>query len=292
MTRYGFVPLMLLGAGGAVVALAGAGVPKVLLLLPVLAALALSFAAERTAPYLDDWNDDHDDRSRDVAHALVNETLIIAGVALIPLLAALVPGLGWWPSGLPFAVQVLVAVLAADLGITLTHLASHKVGWLWRMHAVHHSVSRFYGLNGLMKHPLHQSLETAAGVLPLVVVGMPVDVASALGALVAIQLMLQHSNVDYRVGPLRTVLALNEGHRFHHLRWAGVGDVNFGLFTLLWDHALGTFSFDPARRFSSADLGMAAKPHYPTAYAAQLAEPFRAGGACGFSSSAGPGTPR
>ncbi|MFI6713220.1 sterol desaturase family protein [Nonomuraea sp. NPDC050478] len=59
-------------------------------------------------------------------------------------------------------------------------------------------------------------------------------------------------------------LALNEGHRFHHLKEAGVGDVNLGLFTLVWDHLLGTFSYDPARRFASG----------------QLAEPFQASGAC------------
>lgn len=176
----------------------------------------------------------------------------------------------------PFALQVLAAVLIADLGITLTHYANHKISLLWRFHAVHRSTKRFYGFNGLMKHPLHQALEMSAGVAPLILIGLPVDVASAL----AVQLLLQHSNADYRIGALKYVLALNEGHRFHHLKWAGVGDVNFGLFTRAWDHLLGTFSYDPARRFTSEQLGMAAKPDYPTAYLAQLAEPFRASGAC------------
>src|SRR5262249_33991293 len=97
---------------------------------------------------------------------------------------------------------------------------------------------------------------------------------------VAVQLLLQHSNVDYRVGILRHVLALNEGHRFHHLKWAGIGDVNFGLFTLVWDHLLGTYSYNSLRRFATADLGMAAKPNYPTDYFPQLVEPFRASGGC------------
>lgn len=76
------------------------------------------------------------------------------------------------------------------------------------------------------------------------------------------------------------MLALNQAHRFHHLKWAGLGDVNFGLFTLIWDHLLRTYSYDPERRFTSDDLGMAAKPHYPNDYLAQLAEPFRPSGAC------------
>jgi sterol desaturase/sphingolipid hydroxylase (fatty acid hydroxylase superfamily) len=112
--------------------------------------------------------------------------------------------------------------------------------------------------------------------------GMPKSVAEVLTVCIAVQLLLQHSNADYRIGPLRTVLALNEGHRFHHLKWAGIGDVNFGLFTLIWDHALRTFSFDPQRRFRTDDLGMAAKPNYPTEYLPQLAEPFRTSGACQF----------
>lgn len=131
--------------------------------------------------------------------------------------------------------------------------------------------------------PLHQALETAAGVAPLLPAGLPPDVASVLAFAVAVQLLMQHSNVDYRVGVLKHVLALNEGHRFHHLKWAGAGDVNFGLFTLIWDHALGTHSSDAARRFTTDDLGMAAAPRYPDAYLAQLAEPFRSSGACASS---------
>ena len=126
-------------------------------------------------------------------------------------------------------IQLLIAVLVADFGITTIHLASHKVGWLWRLHAVHHSVRRFYGFNGLMKHPLHQTIEMAGGVLPLIVLGIPVEVAAALSVCVAVQLLLQHANVDYRIGPLRSVLALNEGHRFHHLKWAGIEKIVISL---------------------------------------------------------------
>ncbi|MET9952810.1 sterol desaturase family protein [Streptomyces sp. NPDC006339] len=280
LIRYGYVPLLLVGVNGAGIALAAAGASKAWLVALLGAAVAVSFMAERLLPYAVEWNVPMADRRRDVVHAVVNETLILASVAALPVLAGVVTAVDVWPSAWPFALQVLLAVLVADAGITLVHFASHKVGLLWRFHAVHHSVKRFYGFNGLMKHPLHQSVELAAGVAPLLVAGMPVDVAAALALAVAVQLLLQHSNADYRVGPLRYVLSLNEGHRFHHLKWAGVGDVNFGLFTLLWDRMLGSYSFDPGRRFSTDDLGIAAKPGYPAGYLAQLSEPFRGRGAC------------
>ncbi|MFI2559945.1 sterol desaturase family protein [Nocardia farcinica] len=277
LVRYGYVPVMLVGINGAGIALAAAGAAKLWLVALLAAAVALSFAAERVLPYRPAWNRSHGDAGRDTVHTVVNETLVLGSVAAIPVLAALLPGTGIWPHSWPFVIQVLVAIVIADLGITLAHYASHHIGVLWRFHAVHHSVTRCYGLNGLMKHPLHQTIEMIAGVTPLLLAGIPVPVAAALALAVAVQLLLQHSNADYRVGPLKHVLALNEGHRFHHLKWAGVGDVNFGLFTLIWDHLLGTYSYDPRRRFTSDDLGMAAKPDYPVGYLAQLAEPFRKG---------------
>ncbi|UUV35884.1 sterol desaturase family protein [Amycolatopsis roodepoortensis] len=280
LVRYGYVPFMLLAVNGTGIAIAASGGSKLWLLALLVLAIACSFGAERVLPYHDEWNTPHDDDWRDTVHAAVNELLTLGSVAALPVLTAVASIEGVWPHEWPFVLQVLGAVLVADLGITLVHLASHKIPALWRLHAVHHSVKRAYGFNGLMKHPLHQTLETAAGVAPLVLLGLPTTVAYALALCVAVQLLLQHSNVDYRVGRLRAVLALNQAHRFHHLKWAGIGDVNFGLFTLLWDHVLRTYSYDPERRFTSDDLGMAAKPDYPNAYLAQLAEPFRRSGAC------------
>lgn len=271
---------MLFGGDGLAIVLAGHHAPEYAFALVIATAVAISFAAERCLPYEPLWNRPLDDAARDTTHAAVNETLILASVAVIPSLAGINPLHRIWPNSLPLLVQVIVAVLVADFGITTVHLASHHVGWMWRLHAVHHSVRRCYGFNGLMKHPLHQALEMAGGVAPLIVLGLPVDIASALAACVAVQLLLQHSNVDYRIGPMRGVLALNEGHRFHHLKWAGVGDVNFGLFTLIWDRIYGTYSYDALRRFTSDDLGMAAKPRYPNRYFDQLIEPFHHTGAC------------
>lgn len=269
-----FLPAMAALAGVGV-ALAAAEVPKPLLALVVVGAIALSFGAERAAPYEAAWNESLGDARRDVVHALVNEGALLGSLAVLPVLAERLTLWDRWPASWPFAAQVLAAVLAADLGITLAHMVSHRVGWLWRLHAVHHSVRRFYGLNGLMKHPLHQAVETLAGIVPLLLVGLPPAVASALAVCVALQLLLQHSNVDYATGGADRLLALNRPHRFHHVAAPGEGDVNFGLFTTLWDRALGTHRADPARRFRTEDLGVAGDPDYPTAYLDQLVAPFR-----------------
>ena len=273
LIRYGYVPLV--GAlAGLAVRLAGHDAPRWSLAIVVIAAMATSFTAERLLPVDPRWNRDHGDRRRDLLHTLVNEAGTAASLALLPTLSALFTVTDAWPHTWPLAVQVLAAIAVFDLGVTFAHLASHRLELLWRFHAVHHSVRRLYGLNGLMKHPIHQLIETTAGITPLLVIGIPEPVAAALAACAALQLLLQHSNVDYRVGPLGSVLALNSGHRLHHLRWAGVGDVNFGLFTLLWDRLLGTYA-PPGRTVTTEELGIAARPDYPDEYLAQLTEPFR-----------------
>jgi sterol desaturase/sphingolipid hydroxylase (fatty acid hydroxylase superfamily) len=276
LLRWLYPPLMLVGFNGAAIAMIAGDAPH-LLLLPLLAlAIAVSFAVERAIPYQEEWNTSHADTQRDVAHALVNETSALLAVLALPALASVFTVADVWPHDLPFVVQVLGTILVFDFGITIAHWLSHHWGPLWRLHAVHHSVKRAYGLNGLMKHPLHQAVELSFGIAPLLVIGITEQVAWALAFAVAIQLLMQHSNADYRVGALRYVLSLNEGHRFHHLKWGGVGDVNFGLFTLLYDHLLfRSFSYDRDKVFTSDDLGIAKQPDFPTAYLAQLAEPFR-----------------
>ena len=154
------------------------------------------------------------------------------------------------------------------------------MNWLWRLHAVHHGVYRLYGFNGFIRHPLHQLLDIVVGTLPLVLIGLPVSVAVLLGFAIAMQLIVQHANVDYTLGPLQKLLAIGPVHRLHHVNWAGEGDVNFGLFFTIWDQLLGTFRLPSGRRPGIGDIGIQDCPHFPQIYSRQLKLPFDFNGPC------------
>ncbi|BBP72407.1 hypothetical protein PHLH6_44110 [Pseudomonas sp. Seg1] len=244
-------------------------------LLPLfIAALAVSFIAEWALPYEVYWNRAAGDRRRDILHALVNEALSALGLLALPGLVVVLAIDGVWPRGWPLWLQLGLAIVIADAGISLMHYASHRVSWLWRLHAVHHSVERLYGFNGLMKHPLHQLLEASAGLLPLLVLGIPLQVATLLAFAIAIQLLLQHSNVDMRLGFLRWIFAWAPLHRFHHMKYGRAGDVNFGLFFTVWDWLLGTGFYTEDYRIGQGDLGIGSRPDFPRDYVAQLLDPF------------------
>ena len=274
LVRYGYAPLFFIGIIGAAVWMVANGASKIWLAGLLLPAIALSFIAERIAPFEENWNHSKGDTTRDTLHAVINELTNAASIAAIPILAAMTHGFDVWPGEWPLWAQLVMTILIADFGITMAHYASHKIEALWRLHAVHHSVERMYGFNGLMKHPLHQAIELTAGTTPLLLMGMPLEIGALLGFAAAIQLLLQHSNTDMRVGPLIYLWAVAPGHRHHHLAHKVKGDVNFGLFTMLWDHLLGTFVKDrPQPR--DGELGVAGRPDYPVGYSAQLVEPFR-----------------
>ncbi len=95
---------------------------------------------------------------------------------------------------------------------------------------------------------------------------------AVLAFAVAVQLLLQHANVDMRMGPLRHVFAWAPVH----MKYGTAGDVNFGLFFTFWDRLLGTCFDAPDYRMRGEDLGIGSRPDYPVAYLPQLIEPFRA----------------
>ena len=272
--RFGYLPFMLIGMNGLALYLIESQASMGWIFALFLGAIGCSFLAERLIPHNPVWNTPQSDGARDFLHALVNESATLISLAALPASTAILAVEGLWPSGWAFPLQVLLAIFIADAGITLTHFLSHRVDLLWRFHAVHHSVKRMYGFNGLMKHPIHQTIETGAGTLPLVLMGIPVDVAFGFVVCVLVQLLLQHSNADYGVGPLKHWLVLNQVHRFHHQKDPELGDVNFGLFTTLWDHLLGTFHYERRDPFTSDELGIDREPDYPIGYAKQLIRPF------------------
>jgi sterol desaturase/sphingolipid hydroxylase (fatty acid hydroxylase superfamily) len=272
--RYGYVPLMLVGLNGLALHLVANGVRFWIVGTLALIAVALTFLAEHVLPYEQAWNTSQGDAGKDAAHGLVYEFSSLSVILWLPLIVSLVPWNGFWPSHWPLWSQLLGAVVVADIAMTSTHYVSHRVEWLWRLHSVHHDVGRLYGFNGLVRHPLHQQLDIAIGILPLMLAGMPLNVAVLLGLAMTVQLIVQHSNVDYSLGPFRHVLAIGPVHRLHHVNWIGKGDVNFGLFFTIWDRALGTYL--PAAECAprTGDIGVQDQPRCSQSYLDQLAVPF------------------
>jgi sterol desaturase/sphingolipid hydroxylase (fatty acid hydroxylase superfamily) len=232
--------------------------------------IAIVVWLERLAPFRTTWAKDQGDLGADTVHAIVNWSLLSVaawGLHALGRLPSDIQVIDW-----PNWAQLLVAGGTIDLGLYVMHRVSHRVSWLWRLHAIHHSSERLYWLNGERRHPLSAIVLAAPGLIAVWMLGVPPDVTSGWLALLAVHLAFQHANVDYRLGPVRYVIAGAETHRQHHRRDYSGLQVNFGEFFVFWDILLGTFDGMGFRDNQNVGLD---DEIVPSDYVAQLRWPFR-----------------
>jgi sterol desaturase/sphingolipid hydroxylase (fatty acid hydroxylase superfamily) len=181
-------------------------------------------------------------------------------------------GVGLWPSRWPLAAQLAIAFPIAELPVYWFHRLEHRGGFLWRIHAVHHSAPRLYFLNSARNHPIDAVLSLALLVAPLVLLGAGERLLAVAMVVWAVHALLQHANVDVRLGPLNWILSMAEVHRWHHSRRIDEANANYGQTLLLWDIVFGTRRVP--RREPPEDVGLPDLPAYPTGWLGQVASPF------------------
>lgn len=272
MLQWSYVPIMLAVFIGAEVIVKTNDLGFIYTISLMFLALIFSFGVECIIPYQPTWNKSQKDILRDVLHFIVNETSNYSFMFLLPFFSIFSIFSELWPIEWRFEFQLLFAIVIFDIGTTLFHYLSHKSTFLWRFHIIHHSSNRLYGFNGVMKHPVFQMMDGVFAVGPLLIIGLPQDVAISLVFCILIQLLVQHTNVNIRTGWARFIFATAELHRFHHVK-GKAGDVNFALFFSFWDRLLGTSYFSDRPPLRNSEIGVN-DIHYPTSYWQQLKKPF------------------
>jgi sterol desaturase/sphingolipid hydroxylase (fatty acid hydroxylase superfamily) len=282
VVRWGFFPLVMGGAIAAMVAMMDRGVTPVVALVVVEAIAAVAvIAGERVWPFEARWNRAHGDLGADVGHAVVSggsaQRILppllqpVAAAAGGAITAAL--GSSVWPVAWPWLAQLALALLVAEFFQYWLHRFQHERDLLWRFHAVHHSAPRLYWLNAARFHPADLWMLYAVGYVPLIALGCPAPVFALYAMFDVVLGLLQHSNVDVRLGPLNRIFSMAEPHRWHHSRVLREANSNYGSNLSVWDVVFGTFHL-PDRRPPS-EIGIEALPRFPRGYLAQLAAPFR-----------------
>ncbi len=141
---------------------------------------------------------------------------------------------------LPFGIALLLIVLVADLVQYGVHRAYHEVPWLWRLHAVHHSVKTMDWLAGSRQHILEVIITRTLVLAPILVLGFSKPVVDAYILIVGFQAVFNHANVSVRLGPLRHLIVTPNFHHWHHAQDAEAIDKNYAAHFAFIDHLFGT----------------------------------------------------
>jgi sterol desaturase/sphingolipid hydroxylase (fatty acid hydroxylase superfamily) len=208
----------------------------------------------------------------DLTHLLVNNALTAAGLIVV-IVAAMIPF--FWvrrldiAGALPPTVAVIVAALFVFVGQYWAHRLTHQVPFLWRFHAVHHSIENMDWMASARLHPLDQVFTQGAVVVPLYLLGFNGGVFGGVVVFFTLLALFQHANVRLRFPVLRWVINTPEWHHWHHAIDREAINKNFGLPVV--DKLFGTAFMPRDKRPSGFGTR---EPVPPVGYGRHLAYPF------------------
>jgi sterol desaturase/sphingolipid hydroxylase (fatty acid hydroxylase superfamily) len=186
-----------------------------------------------------------------------------------------------WPGWL----LIPLTVVAMDGANWLAHYADHRIGPLWRFHALHHSQEELSVLTSFRAHPLMHTTGFLLATVPVVALMPTRPMAPVLITIYICIGTLQHANLRWTFGPVGRVLVSPAYHRLHHA--PDTQRVNLGVVLTIWDVLAGCARF-PFRSDGVGRTGLDGRP-IPVEQddsagprllllAEQLIEPFQARG--------------
>lgn len=185
-----------------------------------------------------------------------------------------------WPGWLRFA----IALLAGDFLYWCQHVCNHKIGPLWRLHAIHHSQPELNFFTDFRYHVLEYLVRQTFLVIPFLALQINPPGIAIAAIVLRWYPRIYHGNIRTNLGPLRYILVTPQSHRVHHSIEPAHADKNFGAIFSIWDFAFGT-QFRSYSVYPQTGIGDANFPHpRPRSLGAWLLSPlhqmiysFRAG---------------
>ncbi len=173
------------------------------------------------------------------------------------------------PSGLPWGAQAVLVLVGGDLAVYGFHRACHRVGVLWRFHAVHHSVERLDWVAAHREHPADGIATQVVVNLPALLLGFSVSAIAPVVVFRGLWAVFIHSNVRLPLGPFGLLLGSPELHRWHHAR-VDRTEHNFGNLAPWTDLLFGTY-----HRPERDDFALGLVEAIPRTWLGQLVAPIR-----------------
>jgi len=153
-----------------------------------------------------------------------------------------VPALQEVIARLPWFLQFFLAVVVADIAEYFIHLALHKVPFLWRFHAVHHSSKALDWIAGSRSHFVDDTLVRGFILAPLML-GFSQSIIVAYLIFVTIHATWTHCNFGPNAKWLEQFLVMPRYHHWHHTSQKEGIDKNFAIHFPWIDKIFGTYYY-------------------------------------------------
>ncbi len=200
---------------------------------------------------------------------------LITFVMVLPAAAAskwlAIPSLMRTVGGLPFVLQLPLAILVADLAQYATHRAFHKIPFLWRFHAIHHSIQTMDWIAGSRSHFVDILVTRSLILIPMTLCGFSQNAMA--GYLIFVSFHATFCHTDFRPRPiwLEPYFVTVRYHHWHHAAHPEAADVNFAIHWPFIDRLFGTYYLPKdewPQRYGLISASV------PAGFFAQLVAPF------------------
>ncbi|HEV8048187.1 MAG TPA: sterol desaturase family protein [Terriglobales bacterium] len=143
---------------------------------------------------------------------------------------------------MPWLLQFCLAVVVADVAEYFIHLALHRVPFLWRFHAIHHSSKALDWIAGSRSHFVDDTLVRGFILVPLML-GFSQSIILAYLIFVTLHATWTHCNFGPNVKWLEKFLVMPRYHHWHHTSQKEGIDKNFAIHFPWIDKLFGTYYF-------------------------------------------------
>jgi sterol desaturase/sphingolipid hydroxylase (fatty acid hydroxylase superfamily) len=153
-----------------------------------------------------------------------------------------VPALQHFIARTPWLIQFFLAIVVADIAEYFVHLALHKVPFLWRFHAVHHSSKALDWIAGSRSHFVDDTLVRGFILVPLMF-GFSQSIIFAYLIFVTLHATWTHCNFRLSAKWLEKFLVMPRYHHWHHTSQKEGIDKNFAIHFPWIDKLFGTYYY-------------------------------------------------
>ena len=168
-------------------------------------------------------------------------------------------------------VQIAAILIIADIGYYLMHRLHHEIPFLWKFHAVHHSIEEMDWMAAYRVHPFDQALTRGISLIPIFILGFSGGALALWGILFAWHSMFKHSNIKVNLGPMRWVFVEPVFHHWHHANEVHAFDKNYAGQLPILDILFGTAHLE--NRLGPSKYGT--DTHVPDDFVGQLISPIK-----------------
>jgi lathosterol oxidase len=143
-------------------------------------------------------------------------------------------------AALPWIVQFLLAVFIADLFEYVIHRAMHKVPFMWKFHAIHHSSKALDWIAGSRAHIVEDVVVRGFILIPFML-AFSQSIIVAYLLFVALHATWAHCNFGPTIKWLEPFVVFPRFHHWHHTSQAEGIDRNFAIHFPWIDKMFGTY---------------------------------------------------